>query len=83
MDLFAKKDRSGASSRIKQWALELLAVDDDASILVTELACTEPGCPPLETVIAILSTRGNRQFKLHRGMAEVTREDVQQLAAGN
>lgn len=49
--------------------------------MVTELRCSEPGCPLLETVIAILSESGNRQYKLHKPIAEVGEDDVRDLAA--
>jgi hypothetical protein len=39
--------------------------------------------PPLETVIAILSENGNRQYELHKSIAEVTQEDARQLLAEN
>ena len=73
---------AGKSARqIKGWARELLAPGESATILVTELTCTEPGCPPVETVIAVLRGPGDtRQFKVHRPSAEVTRDDVASLA---
>ncbi|MEM9039510.1 MAG: hypothetical protein AAGD33_06415 [Actinomycetota bacterium] len=52
-------------------------VDDvDATVLVTELACSEPGCPPIETVIAVLADTGNVQYKIHKPVAEVDVDDV-------
>jgi hypothetical protein len=73
---------AGKSARqIKGWARELLAPGEAATIIVSELRCTEPGCPPVETVIAVLRGPGDtRQFKIHRPSAEVTREDVESLA---
>jgi hypothetical protein len=43
-------------------------------VMVTELRCSEPGCPPIETVIAILSKGANRQHKLHKRIEEVDEE---------
>jgi len=76
MDLFERKNNSQASSRIKEWARAVFAADEDTTIMVSELTCTEPGCPPLETVIAILASNGNRQYKIHSAMADVTEEQV-------
>jgi hypothetical protein len=68
---------------VKRWAAELLPVEPEASLMVTELACYEQGCPPVETVIAALAAGVEpRQWKLHKPIAEVTREDVQALADG-
>ena len=66
---------------VKRWAAELLPIAPEASLMVTELACHEEGCPPVETVIAALAAGlVPRQWKLHKSIAEVTREDVLALA---
>jgi hypothetical protein len=67
---------------IKAWVRELLPVPDEAALMVTELVCHEEGCPPIETVIAALSDdQPPRQWKLHKTMAEVSREDIVKLAS--
>lgn len=67
--------------RVKEWVRVAFAVDDAVSLLVTQLECKEQNCPPLETVIAILDTPGQpRQFKLHKGVADVTEDDVRRFA---
>ncbi len=80
----ANAGAAGATARrIKDWVREIFAPGDDVTILVSELTCSEPGCPPIETVIALF--RGKEQpikYKIHRPSAEVTREDVAALAAG-
>lgn len=72
------------AARVKRWAHEAFRVEDDVTILVTELRCTEPDCPPLETVIAFLHAGTGKpiKHKLHKPLAEVSREDVTHLAAG-
>jgi hypothetical protein len=74
----------GATARrIKEWVRELFALGDDVTILVSELACSEPGCPPVETVIALFRGREEpTKYTIHRPAVEVTREDVAALAAG-
>ncbi len=67
---------------IKRWAAEAFALASDTPLMVAELRCTEPGCPPLETVVAILDVPGKpRQHKIHKGIAEVTQADVLSLAS--
>jgi hypothetical protein len=74
--------RSAQARQIKAWAREVFALPAEASVLVSELTCTEPGCPPLETVIAVLSGPGqSTQYKVHEPMADVSREDLEELAA--
>lgn len=68
------------ASQVKRWVSESFALAEDIVVMVTELQCTEEGCPPLETVIAILDAPGQpRQFKLHKALAEVAASDIQNL----
>jgi hypothetical protein len=67
---------AAASAQVKAWVAAALAPDDERTILVTELACTEPGCPPVETVIALLGPGEREQWKLHKPVAAVTETDV-------
>lgn len=83
MNLFGGRRRidSEQSDRIKIWARETWAVSADATVMVTELECREPGCPPIETVIALLEGPGKtRQYKIHKSAAEISRADVEGLA---
>jgi hypothetical protein len=69
--------------RIKSWTRELWGFGDDVAIMVTELECREPGCPPIETVIAVLEGPGiTRQYKIHKTTDEIDRHDVELLADG-
>lgn len=69
--------------RVKAMARECWRVSEQTTIMVTELECREPGCPPIETVIALLEGPGrNRQYKIHKPAADVSRSDVERLAAG-
>jgi hypothetical protein len=62
---------------IKRWVAARFELDDQVPVMVTELRCTEEGCPPLETVIAILDVPGQpRQHKLHKAMAEIIVDDI-------
>lgn len=83
-DLLSTRARSDPmqSQRIKDWVREVFQVADDTTVMVTELQCTEPGCPPLETVIAIMkSGDAKTQHKLHKPLATVTHADVAALKA--
>jgi nitrate reductase delta subunit len=39
-----------AAARLREWTRERFALPEDAVILVTEIACALPGCPPRETI---------------------------------
>ena len=68
--------------QIKKFAYECLPISAEATVSVMELECHEPGCPPLETVVAAMEQgKETRQWKLHKPMPEITRADVVDLAA--
>jgi hypothetical protein len=74
--------RAAAIRRLKLLARELFGASEDDAVVVTELACTEPGCPPIETVIALLRAGSEpRQVKVHKPAVDVTIVDVE-LALG-
>lgn len=67
--------------QIKEWAYACLPVASEATLSVMELVCHEPGCPPLETVIAAMEKgKGTRQWKLHKPIPAITRADLDELA---
>jgi len=52
-------------------------LDALAAVLVCEVACAVPGCPPLETVVAFWSVDDKRhQFKLFKPMLEIIYDDI-------
>jgi hypothetical protein len=82
LPIFGKpKSDPALVARMKAWAAEAFALDENVTVMVTELRCTEPGCPPLETVIAVLSPNEPvRQYKIHKGLREIARDEVLALA---
>jgi hypothetical protein len=63
--------------RVKCWARESLALADDDPVLVSEVACTRPGCPPLETVVTFWTGSLERHwFKVLKPVAEVVFDDL-------
>lgn len=79
IDPFGARSRTDPQriAEIKAWAAEVFRLGANTSVMVTELRCTEPGCPPLETVIAILDAPGQpRQITIHKAVCEVTFADV-------
>jgi hypothetical protein len=69
------------TSAIKRWTQEVLALDEDAPITVSELACRDPGCPLLETVVTVFDDRGTRQWRFTRPRIAVTKLMLQQTLA--
>jgi hypothetical protein len=66
-----------AAERVKEWTRERFSLSEDAAILVTELTCTVPGCPPLETVVAFWSDHKTRHdFKIFKPIEEIVLDDL-------
>ena len=74
--------RSGVDTernlQIQTWVRNRLQLGEDTVVMVSELQCSEPGCPPLETMVAVLDGPGQRRrFKFHKSIAEITADDIQ------
>ncbi len=79
-DLFGegKKDNS-LQGQIKEWVRKHFKVPEEIPILVTEIYCDQPGCAPIETLVAILDRDERKQYKSMRPMKEVKKEDIPHL----
>jgi nitrate reductase delta subunit len=65
-----------ALDRVRDWTRERFKLAEDAAILVSEVACALPGCPPLETVVAFWTENDRRHhFKLFKPVTEVVPDD--------
>ena len=83
MNLFGEKRTISVdqAERIKAWTRGVFHLNDETTVMVTELECREPSCPPIETVIAVLKGPGNtQQYKIHKTANEVDLSDVEELA---
>jgi hypothetical protein len=66
-----------AVDRLTAWTRERFKLPEDAAILVSEVACELPGCPPIETVIAFWTDGDTRhQFKVFKPITEVVLDDL-------
>jgi hypothetical protein len=78
------EQRAKAIRAIKSVARPLFDAGEDDVILVNELRCTEPGCPPVETVVALMRVGAERrQVKIHKPAVEVTEGDLRAAIAGD
>jgi hypothetical protein len=68
-----------AIARVKTWVTAILDPDKEHTIVVSELACTEPGCPPIETVIGLLGDGEPQRWKIHKPVAAITEDDLRAL----
>jgi hypothetical protein len=68
--------RSQALDRVREWTRARFKLSGDAAILVAEINCAVPGCPPLETVIAFWADERRHHFKVFKPVAEVVEDDL-------
>jgi len=62
---------------LKDHTRRLLALDDQDTVLISELRCAEPGCPPLETVVAVLSAdHAPRRWTIHLPLDQVDPDEI-------
>lgn len=64
--------------QLKIWVYDLLELDIETSVSINQLQCAELGCPPVETVIVVL-TSPVQQYKIHKPLAEIAYADLMQV----
>jgi len=66
-----------ALERVRTWTRERFKLADDVPVVVAEVACGLPGCPPLETAVAFWTADDRRhQFKLFKPVEAVVCDDL-------
>ncbi len=81
MNLFTKSNLKGDRDnlkQIKQWVYQILNVDAEIPISINQLQCHEPDCPPVETVIAVM-TSPPQQYKIHKPLSKIIAADIDRL----
>jgi len=69
-----------AVARIKAWALDALAPPAGTTLAVNEIACLDPACPGLETVILVMEPgRKTRAYKVAKALDMVTEQDIREV----
>ena len=81
-NLFNRNKTPGRAALVKGWVIDRLRLSDADLVSVAELACHEPGCPPIETVVTVHKSDGHRStWRLHKPLSEVTAPDIAALEA--
>nr|WP_246505237.1 hypothetical protein [Microvirga antarctica] len=71
-----------AIARIKDWARAALGGSPDTAFAVNEIACMDPACPGVETVILVMEPGvKTRACKVAKGLADVTQDDILEALA--
>ena len=76
-NLFTRRTAPGRASEVKAWVSEHLALGETDLVTVAELACHEPGCPPVETVVTVHGSDSDRRtWHIHKPLSEVEVTDI-------
>jgi hypothetical protein len=65
--------------QIKNGVYRILKVDSSIPISISQLARKEPGYPPIETVITVMSTPV-KQYKIHKAVNQIDEIDICDLS---
>ena len=74
---FTKKlENTAAADRVREWTRARFALTDDGTVMVSELACSVAGCPPIETHVVFWTLAGRHHFKIFKPLAQVSEDDL-------
>jgi len=62
--------------RVREWTRARFGLGAETTVLVAQVSCQLPGCPPLETVVAFWTDDQRYRFKLFKPVAEVVADDL-------
>ena len=68
--------------QVKKWIHQYFEIDGEVSISLSQLQCNEPDCPPIETVISVM-TNPVQQYKIHKKIADIKYTDISLLVREN
>jgi hypothetical protein len=67
---------AAAADRVRDWTRTRFALTDDETVMVSEVACGVPGCPPVETHLVFWTAAGRHHFKIFKPLADVVEDDL-------
>lgn len=81
-------ERAALAARLKGEIGSALGLGPDDALSVNEIACADPGCPDMETIVLVMRTgRPTRALRIRKTMDSVDAADialvVEEEAAGS
>lgn len=74
-------ERSALAAALKRDVSAALALGPADALTVNEIACPDPGCPDLETIVLVMRAgEPTRALRIRRTMERVTADDLARLA---
>jgi hypothetical protein len=69
-------DRAASTERVREWTRTRFALTENETVMVSELACSVPGCPPIETHVVFWTAAGRHHFKVFKPLAQVSEDEL-------
>jgi hypothetical protein len=69
-------DRAAAVAHLRGWTKARFALSEADTVMVSELACSVPGCPPIETHVVFWTGAGRHHFKIFKPLMEAGEDDL-------
>jgi hypothetical protein len=69
-------NRAAAVEQVRGWTKARFTLAADETVMVSQIACGVPGCPPVETHVVFWTAAGRHHFKIFKPLAEVTEDDL-------
>jgi nitrate reductase delta subunit len=67
---------SAVTDRLRGWTRARFALPSEQTVMVSELACSVPGCPPIETHVVFWSDLGRHHYKIFKPLGAVVEDDL-------
>jgi hypothetical protein len=67
---------SGALDRVRDWTRARFKLAELETVMVSQIACAVPGCPPIETHVVFWTDAGRHHFKIFKPLAQVSEDDL-------
>jgi hypothetical protein len=65
-----------AVERVRDWTRRRFALTDDETVMVSQVTCSVPGCPPIETHLVFWTAAGRHHFKIFKPLNDVRENDL-------
>jgi hypothetical protein len=69
-------ENSDALDRVRDWTRARFKLADSETVMVSQIACGVPGCPPVETHVVFWTDAGRHHFKIFKPLAQVSEDDL-------
>ena len=76
MRSFRRGADGAATDRVRVWTRERFTLADHEAVMVSEVACGVPGCPPVETHVVFWTPAGRHHFRVFKPLGDVVEEDL-------